>query len=183
MMAITASGHLLPPYVVYRSLHLYPTRIEGGPQGMHYSRTKSGWFDDWFDKIVLPYFKNLPGKKVMIGENLSSHSSMHLLECCEQSNIDFVLLPPNATHLVQPLDVAFFAPTKKSWRAIWTQWKTKNRGCILKADFPRLLNQAISDHIGNLEKNINLGFKAYPGEVLKRLPPDQETERLEDENH
>ena len=62
-MAITASGHLLPPYVVYRSLHPYPIWIKGGPQRTHCNRTKSGWFnaptfDDWFDKIVLPYFKN-----------------------------------------------------------------------------------------------------------------------------
>ena len=39
----------------------------------------------------------------MIGDNVSSHGSMHVLKCCEQNNIDFVLLPPNATHLVQPL--------------------------------------------------------------------------------
>ncbi|CAH1980481.1 unnamed protein product [Acanthoscelides obtectus] len=61
MMAITATGQLLPPYVIYKSVYLYPTWIEGGPDGTMYNRTKSGWFDGpafkhWFDRILLPYF-------------------------------------------------------------------------------------------------------------------------------
>lgn len=76
MMAITASGAVLPPYVVYKSVHLYPTWVEGGPIGTVYNRTKSGWFDsatfeNWFDRILLPYFKKLSGKKVLIGDNLA----------------------------------------------------------------------------------------------------------------
>lgn len=68
MFAISGSGVLLPPYVVYKSVHLYPSWVEAGPEGCIYNRTKSGWFDsatfeDWFDKILLPHFKNLPGKK------------------------------------------------------------------------------------------------------------------------
>ncbi|XP_074037924.1 uncharacterized protein [Leptinotarsa decemlineata] len=148
MMAITASGHLLPPYVIYKAVHLSPTWIEGGPQGTIYNRTKSGWFDGptfehWFDEILLPYFKNLPGRMVLIGDNLASHVSMHVLECCEQYNIEFVLLPPNTTHLLQPSDVAFFAPMKKAWHAILLKWKIKNRGTILKSEFPRLFDEAI----------------------------------------
>ena len=118
----------------------------------------------------------------MIGDNLSSHSSMHVLECCEQNNIDFGLLPPNATHLVQPLH---FCNNEEIMACHFNSMETKNRGCILKVDFPRLLNQAI-ENIGNLEKNGNSLFKACgifplnPDEVLKRLPPDQETERLKD---
>lgn len=33
MMAVTAAGQLLPSYVVYKSVYLYPTCIEGGPDG------------------------------------------------------------------------------------------------------------------------------------------------------
>lgn len=61
MMAITPAEQLLPPYVVYKSVQLYPTWIEGSPDGTMYNRTKSGWFDyptgeSWFDRILLPYF-------------------------------------------------------------------------------------------------------------------------------
>lgn len=130
MISVSASGIMLPPYIVYKSVHLYPTWIEGGPDGAIYNRTKSGWFDgptfeDWFEKVALPYCKNLAGKKVLIGDNLSSHVSIHVLQACQRNNIDFVLLPPNGTHLLQPLDVSFFAPMKKAWRNILTDWKQK----------------------------------------------------------
>lgn len=196
MMAATAAGHLLPPYVVYKSVHLYPTWIEGGPEGAMYNRTKSGWFDsatfeDWFDKILIPYFRNLPGRKVLIGDNLASHISLHVLDSCAEHNIKFVLLPPNATHLLQPLDVAFFAPMKKAWRVILSEWKKTNRGCIVKSDFPKLLNKCIKN-IENLETNIRSGFRGCgiiplnPNVVLNKIPDvdvNQEADKRENENH
>lgn len=44
MFAGAANGKMLPPYVVYAALHLYPTWTEGGPRGCRYNRTKSGIF-------------------------------------------------------------------------------------------------------------------------------------------
>jgi hypothetical protein len=35
----------------------------------------------------------------------------------------FIFLPENSTHILQPLDVAVFAPMKKRWRALITEWK------------------------------------------------------------
>ena len=62
MFSGTASGVLLPPYVVYKAIHLYDTWTEGGPPGARYNRSSSGWFEscsfeDWFIKIILPYAK------------------------------------------------------------------------------------------------------------------------------
>lgn len=45
VMAGTADGDLLPPYVVYKSSHLYDTWIQNGPKGTRYNRTSSGWFE------------------------------------------------------------------------------------------------------------------------------------------
>ena len=114
-----------------------------------YNRSKSGWFDsvcfaDWFKTVVVPYFKNKTGKKIMIGDNLSSHFSHEVLELCKKHKIVFMCLPPNATHLMQPLDVAFFAPLKKYWREILKQWKKKEGRYIpamTKEWFPKLLSR------------------------------------------
>lgn len=42
MFAGSATGKILPAYVVYAALHLYPTWTLGGPKGCRYNRTKSG---------------------------------------------------------------------------------------------------------------------------------------------
>lgn len=78
MCAASADGKFLPPDVVYKAKNLYTSWTVGGPKGARYNRSSSGWFDaisfsDWVKKIVLPFVKDLPGKKYLIGDNLSSH--------------------------------------------------------------------------------------------------------------
>jgi len=75
----------------------------------------------------------------MIGDNLSSHISQKVIQCCQDNNISFVLLPPNSTHLTQPLDVAYFRPLKIKWRQVLNSWKEKNKGNVPKTHFPRLV--------------------------------------------
>ena len=104
MFAAAADGTILPPYVVYKSTHLWDTWTEGGPPRCRYNRTKSGWFDakcfeDWVGNIAVPYLKKLPGKKILIGDNLASHLWWESIELCLEHDIHFVFLPPNATHL------------------------------------------------------------------------------------
>lgn len=107
MFADSASGALLPPYVVYKAEHLMNSWVTGGPLCACYNRTKSGWFDsycfkDWFQKMMLPYFAGLhsDAPRVMIGDNLASYISADIIGLCEDHNIKFILLPPNSTHLL-----------------------------------------------------------------------------------
>lgn len=188
MFSGTASGFLLPPYVVYKAENLYDTWMEGGPRGTRYNRSKSGWFDsvifeDWFNKIVLPYFRKFPTDvpKAMTGDNLASHISLSVIDECKKHNIRFILLPPNSTHLCQPLDVAFFRPLKIQWRKTLFIYKNKNRGCIPKTSFPRIFKNTLNKlQIENAaSKNLISGFKAtgiFPLDenmVLKKLPTIQ----------
>lgn len=193
MFSISGDGTLLPPYVVYKAKHLYPGWTEGGFPGSRYNRTMSGWFDsttfeDWFSSIALPYLRNLDGPKVIIGDNLCSHLTVSVIEECEKNNIRFILLPPNSTHLLQPLDVAYFRPFKGAWRNVLEEWKLKNRGVLPKTEFPRLLNKTIETIGVKSTTNILAGFKACgivpfnPDVVLRkivRIRPQQEPEEAE----
>lgn len=182
MFTGSASGVLLPPYVVYKAEHLYDSWKEGGPKYCRYNRSKSGWFDsvifkDYFQTVVVPYFQRLgPGTNVVICDNLASHKAVDIVEMCEQYNIRFVLLPANSTHLCQPLDVAYFRPLKRVWKNTLEKWKSQHRGCISKDAFPGLLKQTIN-HIGDKSaQNLIAGFcktgiyPLDPEKVLSRLP-------------
>ena len=52
--------------------------------------------------------RGLQGPIVLLGDNLGSHFSADLVRVAKEKNIYFAMLPPNATHLMQPLDVAVF---------------------------------------------------------------------------
>ncbi|XP_037045724.1 uncharacterized protein LOC119081087 [Bradysia coprophila] len=202
MFSAAGDGTILPPYVVYKAVHLYGSWTQNGPKYTRYNRTKSGWFDsqcfeDWVRTIAIPYLKKLTGKKVLIGDNLASHVSMELIRLCLEHDIHFIYLPANSTHLTQPLDVAFFAPLKRYWRQILEQWKLKagrNMSCVPKDKFPRLLNNLMKKIEVNGSNNIKSGFRKCgiipidKDEVLKMFPvesnnsdnqPTQEIEALD----
>lgn len=174
MFAGSASGALLPPYVVYKAEHLMNSWVLGGPLNTRYNRTKSGWFDshcfsDWFDKVALPYFARLENDqpRILIGDNLASHISANILTKCEHNNIKFILLPPNSTHLLQPLDVGVYGPMKKSWRKVLTEWKKgpgKHYTNMPKQWFPYLL-LGLRKELTNIDTLIVNAFAAtgiYP---------------------
>lgn len=130
MFAVARDGTILPPYIVYKSKNIYPEWMQGGPEGSHYNRTKSGWFDslcfeDWFLKIAFPFLRRKQEKKILIGDNLASHLSYSVIKSCMENDIHFVFLPKNSTHLCQPLDVAVFGPLKRVWRDVLTEWKKR----------------------------------------------------------
>lgn len=183
MFAGTAAGDVFPPYVVYKAERLYDQWCIGGPPNTRYNRTQSGWFDaatfsDWFEKMVIPWARRLEGPKVVIGDNLSTHLSVNILQNCQRQGIKFIFLPPNSTHLTQPLDVGFFRSLKGSWRALLTEYKTKNpkESAVQKTSFPTLLTRLL-EKIDNKNKTIlKNAFKAagiYPldkTQITKKLP-------------
>jgi len=180
MFCGSATGQYLPPMVVYKSQNVYQEWTRGGPNGAVYDCTTSGWFDGrcferWFNDIFLPAVSSKPGRKVLIGDNLSAHFTPDVIQSSVQNNIAFVTLIPNATHLLQPLDVAVFRSVKIKWRAILDGWRKESRyrGVLPKNHFPGLLQKL---HNSLKADNIVAGFKATGlcplnrDEVLKRLP-------------
>ena len=142
MITGNAEGDILQTYVVYKSVHLYDQWVEGGHPGAIFNRSQSGCFDettftDWFFKMMLPKLCRIEGRKVLIGDNLSSHLIDAVIKVCSQNNIAFVCLYPNSTHLLQPLDVAWFVPLKKVWRKTSEDWKRSPQQLRHKGSLPK----------------------------------------------
>nr|CAH7753389.1 unnamed protein product [Callosobruchus chinensis] len=187
MMCGSASGVLLPPYVVYKAEKLWQQWVEMGPKGARYNRTHHGWMDaqtftDWFESTFLPHAKRLSGRKVLLGDNLSSHFTDTVITQCQENNIDFVCLPKNSTHLTQPLDVGFFRAFKVAWRKVLTNWKTthKQLTSLDKKDFPQLLATTLTEMENKsndaIKNNLISSFQATgidpfdPERVLHKIP-------------
>lgn len=185
MMCGSAGGELAPVYVVYKAEKMWESWTENGPEKCRYNRTKSGWFDfqcfeDWFVSLMLPILKKQQGKKVLLGDNLSSHINAKVIDLCHENDISFIALPPNATHLLQPLDVAFFRPVKIAWRKVLNEWNEhiRNSRCMTvpKDEFPGLLKRLLELLKENSATNLKAGFRkcgivpANRHEVLQRLP-------------
>ena len=183
MFAATASGQLLEPYVVYKAERLYDKWCVGGPPKVRYNRTKSGWFDgptflEWFETVLVPWAKKLSGTKVIIGDNLSSHLNIDILRHCQRLGIKFIFLPPNTSHITQPLDVGFFRSLKGAWRAVLTNYKLHNpkETTLNKTAFPQLLSKLLVQMKAKDENIIKNAFRAsgiYPlnaTQVTKKLP-------------
>lgn len=176
MFCCTASGDLLPPMTVYKSLsgNFYQNWADGHPIGSVCTANKSGWFnmkefETFFEKVFLPYIQyRLPKDdiKCLIGDNLGSHLSCHVLELCKEHNVRFIFLPANSTHLTQPLDVAVFGPMKKQWRKELNAWKDHclanniKNVTIPKERFGALLQGMMANNTINNVANTVSGFAA-----------------------
>lgn len=183
MFSINASGGMLPPYVVYKALQMWEPWTIGGPEGCRYNRSQSGWFDqsifeEWFQTIIIPHCRRLEGTKVVIGDKLASHISVNIVKLCKQHDIKFIFLPPNSTHLTQPLDVCCFRPMKIAWRKVLKVHKLSKKGPLTKDEFPKILKKTLDNLQISQSDNIKSGFSAtgiYPlnrEKVLKRLPDE-----------
>ena len=191
MFCGNAEGEVVPPYVVYKSVHSYYQWVAAGPPGTRYNRSKSGWFDettftDWPFTLTLQILHKQEGKKVLVGDNLSSHLSQSVIDECSKHNIAFVCLFPNATHLLQSLDVAWFAPLKKLWRKVLEDWKKsptglKHKGALPKEEFSKLLKKLVKrlDENGAASENLVNGFCKYG---LFHFNPDAVYELFPSEN-
>ena len=112
MFTGTATGKVLAPYIVFKVESMWGSWCNGGPKDLRYNRSKSGWFDicfsNWFNTVILPYCRLFDGPKLLIGGKLFSYLNVDIIALCNEHKIRFVFLPPNNTHLTQPLDVCFF---------------------------------------------------------------------------
>ena len=151
MFCENATGKLLPPMVVYKAKFIYDGWVNGGPKGLVFDCTDSGWFDGrtfkkWFMKVFVPNLKG-DGLFTTIGDNLRFHFSDEVINICLERNIFFIMLVPNSMHPCQPLDLAVFGPMKRSWRSLLNEWHKEScsKGTLTKQHFLLLLRCLLHD--------------------------------------
>lgn len=124
-----------PPIVIWDPKTLSPELCDGEVLGTVYGLSDWGWIDEelfniWFSNHFLAY---APCTRPLL--NLLDWHSSH---CCPETvrlvaaeEVIVFALPPNTTHLTQPLDKCCLGPLKICWKEVHQDYMKKNPGKFL----------------------------------------------------
>ena len=118
-------------------------------------------FLKWFELQFYPSVKHLTetGPVVMFFDGHYSHLSISLIKKARDLKIHLFCLPPNTTHILQPLDVGVFGPVKSTWRKILKQYKIRTRAANnTKEVFPSLIKELWDESV--TPQHLQGGFKS-----------------------
>ncbi|XP_062556736.1 tigger transposable element-derived protein 2-like [Armigeres subalbatus] len=167
LISASAAGVLAPPLVLFP----YKSRIPGKiacsvPKGWSVGRSDSGWmnsntFFEFIANVFYPWTveSNIKFPIILFVDGHSSHATYETVEFCKSKQIVLVSLFPNATHVMQPLDVAFFAPMKTAWQAELKKWRFDHDGAMItRCEFAPLLEITLQN-MASKESSLINGFR------------------------
>lgn len=160
-----AAGEIVPPMAVV-SFKKIPTDIATAANlGWSIGRTPNGWmtcesFFEYVANIFNRYLleKNITKPVILFFDGHSSHISLQLSEFCQKEDIISISLPPNATHVLQPLDVTVFGPLKNEWKKKLELYKLDRKVEPRKCHVLPILESIFAQE--NFKKNLAKGFES-----------------------
>lgn len=159
---VNAVGYCIPPMVIWDRKLLAPELTVGEVPGTIYGLSHNGWmdmelFNMWFSNHFLRY---APAARplLLLLDGHSSHYCPDTVRLAAKEQVILFTLPPNTTHLTQPLDKGCFGPLKAAWREVCHQFTTTNPGKVVtRFQFSRLFNKAWMQSM--TVGNITAGFR------------------------
>jgi len=138
LIAISAAGQVLPPFIIYSGKNLMDKWCRGGPPGAHYAVTEKvnikfcfpvffifspsyqGWinswsFEYWMREMFIPATSHINRPLLLIVDGHAAHVNLNVIQLMQQHQIICLMLPPHSTHCLQPIDVVLFNNVKTDW--------------------------------------------------------------------
>lgn len=151
LITVNAVGDYAPPLTMYKFERIPSAYYKAAPPHWGIGKSKNGWmtaesFYNYFEKVFYPFLleKQYTLPVIVFLDGHSSHLSLQLSRFCRDHSIIIVCLYPNTTHILQPLDVAFFFPLKCHWKKALRTWRLEHDGMeVRKQDVPALLYQIL----------------------------------------
>jgi len=133
---VSAAGYSIPPMIVYsrKSSFLSREMIQGEIPGTAYGFSSNGWMDqELFGHWLNHFLKYAPPARpvLLLMDGHSSHYCPSAIHQAAEHKVVLLTLPPNTTHLLQPLDKGIFGPLKIEWRKVCHEFTVENPGKLL----------------------------------------------------
>lgn len=153
LLGCNAFGDCPPAMILYKYLRLPRGMSETIPAGIAMQVTQSGWmnteaFYKYMTQTFYPWLKenNVVLPIVVFLDGHGSHLSIPLSEFCRDNGIVLIALPPNATHILQPIDVGVIYPLKCIWKKVRHIWERNNVNAVFcRKHFGSLLKESLDE--------------------------------------
>ena len=147
MACVSAAGFAMPPMIIFDRKGLNPEWTEGEISCSRYGLNESGWinsdlFDGWYEEVFL---KLIPAVRpiLLLLDGHSTHYNPVTIKRAASDNVIIFCLPPNTTHLMQPLDQVCFSVLKKCWNEECLKYTQLNPGKVVtRTNFSQVFQSA-----------------------------------------
>lgn len=179
IQGVGASGRRLPPFIIFAGKVLINVWFENLPADWVLEVSPNGWTNNQLALAWLEHFdkhtksSSLGGYRLLIIDGHESHCSVEFQDLCKEKNIVLLCMPAHSSHLLQPLDVACFAPLKRKYGDAVSGLARNRTHYISKETFLPLFKSAFEQSI--TKENIQAGFRGAglvphdPQAVLSKL--------------
>lgn len=102
----------------------------------------------YIGNTFIPWLKSHNNKfpVLLLIDGHRSHLTLNVCRLCEDNYIILYSLLPNATHIIQPLDVSVFRALKSGRKVTVDNWKEKSDNRLLtRAKFPQLFESVVNE--------------------------------------
>ncbi|GFN99800.1 tigger transposable element-derived protein 6-like protein [Plakobranchus ocellatus] len=121
LACMSAGGHFINPLIVYPYKRLPSSDLTRDFPGATYNFSDNGWmtaaiFYSWLRDVFIPATKSIKKPLLLLVDGHASHTSLiETSHICEKNGIILYCFVAHASHLIQPLDQAFFGSVKAAW--------------------------------------------------------------------
>lgn len=153
LIGASAIGKLMPPLTIFPYKRIPLNILQKMPKKWGIGKSESGWmtcesFYEYIANCFYPYLleDQIELPVILFLDGHSSHISLPLTNFCREKGIILVALLPNATHILQPMDVALFHPLKQIWKREVRNWRIQNNGKkLMREHFTGLVDICIQE--------------------------------------
>ena len=126
---VSASGHAIPPYVIFDTKQLNYAWTKEEVPGTQYCLNNKGWIDNilFRDWLQNHFIKHVVASRslLLLLDGHSSHYELDTLKFAKANDVIIFCLSPHTSHGSQPLDPSVFGPLKRQWADAYHNYMEK----------------------------------------------------------